>query len=287
MKILKLLKIFVLLESSLFSINNAQYDYNILMSNVWLSGAAYCNKENYKTMQISTGLASDFEVKSVLYDWLTDLQGFIGILPSQESINVIIRGTSSVKNWIDDFQIRLVSYNTFPECNCSVHHGFYNSALRVINQTIDIIKVLVYQNPSYKIIFSGHSYGAAVNQLLSMEIVKYGYKVSIYNFGQPRVGDVKYAQFVNQMIPELYRVVHNADIVPHVPPNQILGYYHSCQEIFEDKDGVLIDCDKYNCQDLNCSSRYKLKETTVEDHYVYLGHELSCNASIVKHLHNL
>lgn len=273
------MKIFFLFVTTLFT--NAQYDYNIFMSNVWLSGATYCNKENYKTLQISGGYASDFEVKSILYDQMTDLQGFIGILPSQESINVVIRGTSSVKNWIDDFEIRLVPYKTFPECNCSVHYGFYNSALRVINQTIDIIKELVYQNPSYKIIFSGHSYGAAVNQLLSMEIVKYGYKVFIYNFGQPRVGDSKYSQFVNQMIPELYRVVHNADIVPHVPPNKILGYYHSCQEIFEDKDGNLFYCDKNDCEDPKCSSRYKLKETTAQDHYVYLGHKLSCNTSII------
>jgi hypothetical protein len=278
---MKILKLFFLFTTTLFS--NAHYDYNIFMSNVWLSGSTYCGKENYKTMKIG-GFASDFEVKSILYDRLTDLQGFIGILPSQETINVLIRGTSSIKNWIDDFEFRRVSYDTFPECNCSVHYGFYNSALRVSNQTINIIRNLVEQYPAYKIIFSGHSYGAAVNQLLSMEIVKYGYNVSIYNFGQPRVGDIKYSQFVNEKIKELYRVVHNADIVPHIPPNKILGYYHSCQEIFEDKEGNVFECNKYDCEDKVCSNQYKLQETNIEDHYVYLGHKLSCNTSVLYNL---
>jgi len=272
------MKIFILLLNLYFTI--AKYDYNILMSNVWLSGAAYCNKENYNKMNIG-GPASDFEVKSILYDRLTDVQGYIGILPSQNTINILIRGTSSVINWVDDFQINLVPYESFPECNCKVHYGFYNSALRVLIQTYNIIKQLVNQYPTYRIIFSGHSYGAAVSQLLSMEIIKYCYSLQIYNYGQPRVGDKNYSQFVNQKIPEIYRVVHNKDIVPHVPPNDILGYYHSCQEIFEDKDSNLFDCSKSNCEDSQCSSQYKLKETNVDDHFIYLDHKLNCNASTI------
>jgi hypothetical protein len=273
----------------LFFINNffiynylilAKYDYNTLLSNVWLSGASYCNKDNYKTMKIG-GLANDFEVKHILYDKFTDLHGFIGILPSQKSINIVIRGTFSAINWFDDFQIRLVSYLTFPECNCKVHHGFYNSALKVSNETIFIIKNLINFYPLYKIIFSGHSYGAITSQLLAMEAVKNNYKVHIYNYGQPRGGDENYSKFVNEKINELYRVVHNTDIVPHVPPNDILGYYHSCQELFEDEYGNIIECSNYYCEDPKCSNKYKLSETNINDHYIYLGHELSCNSSII------
>jgi hypothetical protein len=104
------------------------YDTSQLNTGVWLSGAAYCGKDKYKTM-ILGGPAAGFTYKETLYDVKTDLQGYIGILPTTKSIYVVIRGSSSTMNWLDDFEVKLVPYNTFPECNCKVHYGFYNSAL--------------------------------------------------------------------------------------------------------------------------------------------------------------
>jgi hypothetical protein len=256
------------------------YDLNQLYTNVWLSGAAYCNKEQYNTMKLA-GPASGFIYEQTLYDEKTDLQGYIGYIHSTKTIYITIRGSSSAKNWLDDFEIRLIPYNTFPECKCSVHRGFYNSALSVTNQTIETIQKLKQIYPSYSVVATGHSYGAATSQLLAMELVKAQIYVQIYNYGQPRIGDANYAAFVNTKIWNYFRTTHYKDIVPHLPPTKGFDYYHSCREIFEDFTGKLMECSNTNCEDPNCANQYKVYETNTDDHSYYLGHYLSCETSTI------
>lgn len=265
---------------SLFLSKVLSYDSIQLNTCVWLSGAAYCGKDKYNSM-ILNGPASGFTYKETLYDIKTDLQGYIGILPTTKSIYVVLRGSSSTMNWLDDFEVKLVPYNTFPECNCNVHYGFYNSALGVANKTIDTIKILRLQYPTYSVVVTGHSYGAAVGQLLAMELERKGINIKLYDYGQPRVGDAKYAAFVNAKIPEYYRTTHNRDVVPHLPPIEGFGYLHSCREIFEDANGLLTLCSGINCEDLKCANQYKLTQTNSDDHLYYLGHRVSCLESTV------
>ena len=48
-------------------------------------------------------------------------------------------------------------------------------------------------------------------------------------FGEPRVGNIIFAQNVDILVPNTYRVVHKADIVPHSPPCHQYGKY-ACKE---------------------------------------------------------
>lgn len=256
------------------------YDSTQLTTGVWLSGAAYCGKEKYNTMKLG-GPASGFIYKDTLYDIKTDLQGYTGILPSTKSIYVVLRGSSSIMNWLADFEVRLVPYTTFPDCDCEVHNGFYKSALGVTNKTINSVKILKKLYPTYSVIVTGHSYGASVGQLLAMELIKQGINVKLYDYGQPRVGDSKYADFVNTHISEYWRTTHNKDIVPHVPPIEGFGYLHSCREVFEDINGILNVCSEVDCEDPKCADQYKLTETNGDDHGYYLGHRVSCEESTI------
>ena len=77
------------------------YDTNQALINVWLSGAAYCDKNTYNKM-ILAGPAVGFVYKKTLYDLKTDLQGYTGIIPNQKKIYVAYRGTSSISNWMSD-----------------------------------------------------------------------------------------------------------------------------------------------------------------------------------------
>jgi hypothetical protein len=254
-------------------------DLGQLNTCVWLSGAAYCGKEKYKTMILS-GPASGFVYKDTLYDVKTDLQGYIGTLSTTKSIYVVLRGSSSVMNWLDDFEVRQVSYTTYPECNCKVHNGFYRSALGVANKTVDTVKALKKLYPTYLVVVTGHSYGASCAELIAMELERNGVQTKIYDYGQPRVGDSNYAAFVNTKIAEYWRATHNKDTVPHVPP-EALGYLHSCREVFEDSDGKLAQCSASNCEDPKCADQYSLVQTNTDDHSYYLGHYLSCEDSTV------
>lgn len=254
------------------------YDKEQANTCVYLSGAAYCGKENYETM-VLTGPASGFVYKETLYDVKTDLQGYIGYLSSKKTIYVVLRGSSSVLNWLDDFEIRLVDYTTWPSCGCKVHNGFYKSAQGVTNKTLETVKILKKKFPTYNVVMTGHSYGASTAQLIGMELEKEGINVEIYNYGQPRVGESKYAGFVNTIIKDYWRFTHDRDVVPHVPPITGLNYLHSCREVFEDEIGDLHICSEANCEDPRCANQYSITETNADDHSYYLGHRVDCEHS--------
>ena len=113
---------------------------------------------------------------------------------------------------------------------------------------------------------------------MGMELSAANIKNKIYNFGQPRVGDKKYASFVNSVSEELVRFTHYKDMVPHIPPME-MGYLHSCREVFEDDTGKINECSSLVCEDFKCADQYKLYKTDIADHMIYLGHYLDCGNS--------
>ena len=264
------------------SINIIYGQYDVTQANigVWLSGAAYCEKDIYTTMVLD-GPATGFIVTNVLYDLKTDLQGFIGYMESTKSIHVVFRGSSSLLNWLDNLQIKQVPYTTWTECNCNVHNGFYKATLNLRNETIRFVNLLRIKFPRYNIIVNGHSLGAIISQMISMEMLKENIVSTIYNYGQPRGGDLSYANFVNTKITNYFRHTHNKDIVPHIPPMNKMEYYHSCQEIFENEYGDIKFCSSNECEDNTCCDQYLIKETNVDDHLYYLAHRVSCEESII------
>ena len=261
------------------------YDSTRANIGVWLSGAAYCGKRNYLTMSLS-GPATGFIVTNILYDPLTDLEGFIGYLSSSRAIWIVFRGSNSFLNWLDNFQVRQVDYTTWSNCSgCKVHNGFYHATLNLRNKTIDYIHILQKIYPTYDLYISGHSLGSAIADLMSMELASEGIKSNVYIYGKPRVGNQAYSEFYSKTIPNHYRHTHNKDIVPHLPPKkidtQLSGYYHSCQEIFEDESGIITQCSNAQCEDPYCGDQYKLTQTNTVDHSYYLGHHLDCGDSTI------
>jgi hypothetical protein len=261
---------------------NKMYTYNLDQAqiSIYLSGAAYCNKSNYSKMKL-IGPAQGFIYERLLYDIKTDLQGFVGYLPSYKTIYISLRGSSSKLNWMDDFEVRLVPYTSYSECNCKVHNGFYRSTLGIVNETLTTVSILKKRFPLYQIILTGHSYGASTVQLLGMELEKNGFPVTIYNFGQPRIGNPNYANYANIIIPNYWRFTHAKDIVPHLPPQLGFNYLHSCREVYEDEQGNLNVCSNVNCEDPNGSNQYPLYKTNADDHLYYLGHRVTCNTSVI------
>jgi hypothetical protein len=264
--------IFALFYGALFA-----YNADISNTAVWLSGAAYCGKENYKTMKLS-GPATNFIVDGVLYDPKTDLQGYTGILKSTKTVYVVFRGSSSKLNWMADFEVTKRQYYTYPECECKVHNGFYDATENLKDYVIKSVREIKEKTGYSNVIVTGHSLGAAVAQLIGMELSAVDIKNQIYNFGQPRIGDENYATFVNTISEELVRFTHDRDMVPHVPPRE-MGYLHSCREVFESESGKLKECSSVECEDPKCSDQYRLSQTNTEDHSIYLGHYLDCGNS--------
>jgi Lipase (class 3) len=73
---------------------------------------------------------------------------------------------------------------------------------------------------------------------------------------------------------EVYRVTHNADIVPHVPPT-IMGFQHGVSETWYDEAfDSYTECSTTNGEDPNCSDSVTLP-VSVSDHLSYFNFPIS------------
>lgn len=118
------------------------------------------------------------------------------------------RGSQSLKDWMTDFDIHKhdTSYG-------EVHGGFL--------EAYESIKDILPRDK--KIIITGHSLGGGLAVMNGLDFLENGIDVeAIYTFGQPRCVDIKTAAKMRVKYKnKFYRVVHNNDIVPRVPPRAL------------------------------------------------------------------
>ena len=197
---------------------------------------------------------------------------------------MVYRGTYSLRSAIDDLKTLKTRYKSYPDCRCEVHKGFYLAEQSVISSvTAEVTRLKSTTDlQNYAVKTTGHSLGAALAQLTAMDLLKSGFPTTVYNFGQPRVGDKDYAKFSTDKL-ETFRVVHNKDIVPHLPFTTKMDFYHSCTEVFEDSKHNLRTCSSSSrdggiCEDSSCADQYKLAQTRVSEHLFYLGMRVNCQA---------
>jgi len=245
------------------------FDWNFGNSSVWLSASAYCETKDYMSRQWK-GAASGFVPTFVLDDKNTDTQGFIGYLPSQSSIYVVYRGSTSIGDWANNLNAILTSY---PKCSgCEVHKGFYNAEQGIISTIIAQVKGLQAQFPSYNVILSGHSLGAAITTLTALDFLDAGItNIRMFHFGSPRVGNTAFANFASSKIVDRNRNTHHKDMVPHIPMHE--RFTHISGEWYEDDSG-LHEC--VGLEDPKCSYQWHI--TSIDDHMNYLGLHMSCDS---------
>lgn len=137
----------------------------------------------------------------------------------------------------------------------------------------------------YQIIFEGHSLGAATATLFAFEyaktyLKKYGNIESpvLINYGSPNVGNKEFKKAADKLIPTVYRVVKNGDLVAAIPPKIALI------DFLPVKGLAMIDkkiTTLYNCGDVktgNCKNRinpFKIKES----HLNYFWNDQETNNS--------
>ena len=72
---------------------------------------------NYETTNFRyTADTADFVYTDTIYDPTNDTEGYVGYLPSDESIYVVFRGSVSAENWITDMDTLKTDYVIWPEC---------------------------------------------------------------------------------------------------------------------------------------------------------------------------
>lgn len=92
---------------------------------------------------------------------------------TREEIVVAFRGSSSLRNWIADFDFVLVSYEY---CDgCFVHDGFKESWDQIKTYALSYLESAFATYPDYTLVVAGHSLGAAVGTLAATELREAGY----------------------------------------------------------------------------------------------------------------
>lgn len=249
------------------------FDWDMGNTCVWLSAAAYCPTNTYMTRTFKS-YTSGFVATQVIDEKSSDVQGYIGYLPSKKSIFVVFRGSTSIKDWANNLDAILTNYSYCSKCE--VHKGFYKAQQSVISQVISGVSSLQAKFPDYKVVVSGHSLGAAMATLTSLDLVQKGVvpanKLKLFDFGSPRVGNSEFAKWASSALPDRHRVTHYKDMVVHVPMHE--RFMHLSGEWYEDNDKSVRECSGY--EDKNCSYQWHI--TSIDDHMNYLGQYVGCDA---------
>lgn len=222
-----------------------KFDWQIANTSVWLSSGAYCPPEVYLN-RTYVGYAEGFVPTTAIKDDLSDTQGYIGYMPEQSSIYIVLRGSKSFQNWIDDFDAIMIPYNGSTECTeCFVHEGFNYAWSRVATAVIEDVKLLRTKFPSYQIVITGHSLGGALASLAAIQLQelfnaevslsnKYSMRaeqklglvptIRLFTYGAPRFGNMAFSAYASDLVRDKNRVTHYRDMAPHCPP--YLQYVH-------------------------------------------------------------
>ncbi|EGR27815.1 lipase family protein, putative [Ichthyophthirius multifiliis] len=226
------------------------YDEQISKDMAALSLVSYCQKQKIQDWNCANA-CNKFPYKLqdvfIFTNKTLESRGLIGYWQEKEAIVLSFRGTLPwlLKNWIEDLDVFKITYE---ECDnqCEIHRGFEQTFNVIKAQLIENFIFLKQKYPNSKIFITGHSLGGAMSNLAVPIIYRLNQNKPIdyfYNFGSPRVGDENYVEWFEriqqQYIINRARITHNADPVPHLPPNWYpFKFKHiGNEDTFEEKCG--------------------------------------------------
>lgn len=246
---------------------------------VYLAGAAYCDAATIQSWSCGQACSGPLRVVAstvtVIQDSTLDLQAFVGRMTDGRAL-VSFRGTqpSKLQDWIDDIKSAVHTNWQGSSCSgCRMADGFYTSYLALAPQ----IKQAVNGLNAYTTVITGHSLGAAMAGIAIYDMHMSGFNVRgpHYTFGHPRDGDDTFAAAFSSALGSdaLYRVVHYADIVPHLP-NEWMGYKHAPREVWYTQDQSSYKVCDGSGEDPTCMDSLTLP-VSISDHLNYLGLPIS------------
>jgi hypothetical protein len=165
--------------------------------------------------------------------------GLVGVSIEDETIVAATKGGDPAGF---DFVAELSAITSFSE-NCELggssapaHTRFCSDyhSLRQDGLTQAVLDQ-VEQHPSFQVVVTGHSHGAAIAHLLTLDLMLgHDIPVVFYSYGQPRTVGSEYAQRHFELLSQMptaayFRVTHNHDQIAQLPP------------CLADEDGVCIE----------------------------------------------
>jgi len=246
---------------------------------MWMSAAAYCDEDQIISWTCKPCLQADTSVKAKIIKSADNSSlAFVGHSVGETTDNIVVsfRGTDDLSNWIANLDFPKTS--AYPECDgCEVHGGFYSAWLSVKDGVVAEVKNLLTTYPDAQIFVTGHSLGAALAALCTAELGASSTidpKITaVYTYGQPRIGNEKFREFYDSGTSISWRLTHQRDPIPHLPPLH-LGFIQTSTEVFYNEDFSTHKICDSSGEDQACSDQFTF-ETNIEDHLVYLSERIS------------
>ena len=204
-------------------------DYNRVLFAATMSSFAYYNLKRLKIELKKSGYMSNSEPFVQI-----DREGSqcFGLRVQDNLAVIAFRGTEP--DQANDIFADIKAWHSDSEVAGDVHSGFKGELDKVFPDLKKWIGTRAI-NRQMDIIITGHSLGAAIATIAACRLHAMGYKVSLYTFGSPRVGDEQFASTFKDI--PTYRFVNNNDVVCKVPP---FGFFHHVDDLYYmDYDGKI------------------------------------------------
>jgi len=290
---------------SLLCVLSTQYDAAVATKMAKASFATYCAADRLEDMKCGAncnslkGYTFTKQVRSAI-SWAESLTFSTFVNNDEKRVIIAFRGTNTPAQLVSE--LGLSAGVNFGLCGnvqnakaLKYFYDGYNNQLR--NSLLAQVRELVKSFAGYSFYITGHSLGGALGTIAALDLSCNGIvskdQLHLYTFGSPRVGDVNLAKAVMNAVSEHWRVVHDKDIVPHVPPckknafgqctsdnlgsDGFLGAvnyaWHLGNEVFYNQDFSSFKICS-NAEDSSCSNQVVF--TSVFDHLNYLGTVQSC-----------
>ncbi|KAA8642911.1 hypothetical protein EYZ11_009041 [Aspergillus tanneri] len=201
------------------------------------SAAAYCSSNIHSPGDKLTCAAGNCPAvekanTETLSEFLADDQfgGVAGFLAADSTNKLLVlsfRGSRTIENWIANLDFLRVDVGNLCK-GCEAHGGFYKAWQSVASDVTKQVNSAVEKYKGYKLVFTGHSYGAALASFAATELRNAGHTIDLYSYGGPRLGNENLAKYITGQGTN-FRITHTNDIVPRLPPHSF-GFTHFSPE---------------------------------------------------------
>ncbi|KAJ9066611.1 hypothetical protein DSO57_1007953 [Entomophthora muscae] len=192
----------------------------------------------------------------------TDTLVIVAVNEKFKQIVVSYKLTTSVQNWIDNFNFPMVDIAEMPR-GTRLHRGFYSNFMASYVRVQDSVGALLddFRYKDYTLFITGYSLGGGLalvstpswaNLLRSRRDPR---RIQVIAYSNPRVGNRAFADYLESLDISITRYTNDNDLVPHLPGRK-QGYVHAGVEVFGAERGRghrLHQCSQNYDEDPNCS----------------------------------
>ena len=154
--------------------------------------------------------------------------------------------------------------------NALVSEGFFSIYHDTSNEITSLVGNLVKENPSYKVVATGHSLGGSLSTFQALDLINTpglnSSNLFTYTFGEPRNGNAKFAQFIMNTGFKFSRLVDREDLIPYLPP-PFFDYFQYGPEYWINSNIQMVVCQ--GADDEGCSESLPIK--SIDAHLFYFG----------------